>query len=85
MLSKYQRYHIQRIISATNDLWKEENSICLKCHDIEGPLNCLFCYCPNYDNYECGGNFVILDNGLKDCSGCLIPHTKEFIEKFYNV
>jgi Zn-finger protein len=23
---------------------------------------------------ECGGNFTILKNGVKDCSECLLPH-----------
>ena len=41
-------------------------------------FNCLFCYCPLYAlGKECGGNFVILENGVKDCSGCTIPHRKE--------
>ncbi len=26
---------------------------------------------------ECGGNFVYLDNGIKDCSNCLYPHKRE--------
>jgi len=40
-------------------------------------LNCLFCYCPLYLlGKECGGNFVILPNGYKDCSKCLKPHGK---------
>jgi Zn-finger protein len=26
---------------------------------------------------ECGGNYIILENGIKDCSNCLIPHKKE--------
>ena len=33
----------------------------------------MWCYCVLY-NYDCGGNFIILDNGLKDCSQCLLPH-----------
>ena len=23
---------------------------------------------------HCGGNFVYLDSGVKDCSNCLVPH-----------
>ena len=41
-------------------------------------FNCLFCYCPLYalgDN--CGGNCTYTENGIKDCSACLIPHRKE--------
>ena len=41
-------------------------------------FNCLFCYCPLYAlGKECGGNFVILENGVKDCSDCTVPHRKE--------
>jgi hypothetical protein len=42
------------------------------CHSID-TLNCLFCYCPLY-NYECGENYTILSNGVKDCSNCDLPH-----------
>ncbi|WP_425447969.1 cysteine-rich small domain-containing protein [Dethiothermospora halolimnae] len=48
------------------------------CHDIKTPdnFNCLFCYCPLYTLKEdCGGNFKY-KNGIKDCSDCLIPHSK---------
>ena len=45
-------------------------------------FNCLFCYCPLYAlGKECGGNFVILENGVKDCSDCTVPHRKENYEK----
>jgi len=79
MLDKYKSYHIKRIIEATNGLYKQKDSICHKCHEVEGELNCFFCYCPLYDEFECGGNYIILENGLKDCSNCLKPHTTEFI------
>lgn len=46
---------------------------CHKAQD-DGFFNCLFCYCPLYTFGDCGGNFTILQNGTKDCSGCLIPH-----------
>lgn len=38
-------------------------------------LNCLFCFCPLYHMDDCGGKFVILDNGWKDCTECLLPHS----------
>jgi Zn-finger protein len=25
---------------------------------------------------DCGGNFVMLENGMKDCSNCEIPHSE---------
>ena len=50
------------------------------CHKTANPedFNCLFCYCPLYAlGRSCGGNFRILENGVKDCSGCLRPHLRE--------
>lgn len=50
------------------------------CHTCSDPekFSCLFCYCPLYAlGDKCGGNFRYLENGIKDCSGCLIPHKRE--------
>jgi len=50
------------------------------CHKgvAEETFNCLFCYCPLYALGEnCGGNCAFLENGIKDCSGCLKPHRAE--------
>ena len=49
------------------------------CHKTDGEdFNCLFCFCPLYSiGKECGGNFVYTEDGVKDCSGCVIPHTVE--------
>ena len=46
------------------------------CHNTNNHdnFNCLFCYCPLYSFDECGGNYTMLKNGVKDCSKCLIPH-----------
>lgn len=49
------------------------------CHKTEKPddFSCLFCYCPLYAlGDKCGGNFVYMESGFKDCSGCLIPHVR---------
>lgn len=48
------------------------------CHKTEGDFfNCMFCYCPLYAlGDRCGGNFDYTDKGIKDCSKCLIPHSK---------
>ena len=65
-----------------------QNKTCewFPCHDT-GPtnkftangefirINCLFCFCPLYPYENCGGDFKILENGLKDCSNCLLPHS----------
>ena len=45
------------------------------CHDLDAWKSCLFCWCPLY-LLDCGGAFT-LRNGIKDCSGCILPHTEE--------
>lgn len=50
------------------------------CHSGGDPenFNCLFCYCPLYAlGSECGGNFSYTERGIKDCTGCLLPHQRE--------
>jgi Zn-finger protein len=40
-------------------------------------FNCLFCYCPLYPlGNACGGSFRYTEKGIKDCSGCIIPHSE---------
>ena len=54
------------------------------CHQgvKEENFNCLFCYCPLYTLGDaCGGGFTYLENGIKDCSHCLVPHRKENYDK----
>ena len=48
------------------------------CHKVkdDSNFNCLFCFCPLYAlGDKCGGNCTYTENGIKDCSGCLIPHS----------
>lgn len=57
------------------------NSACayFPCHPGADPehFNCLFCYCPLYAlGSSCGGSFRYLDSGIKDCSHCLLPHSR---------
>ena len=50
------------------------------CHEGADPenFNCLFCYCPLYLLGErCGGNFRMTESGVKDCSGCMVPHRRD--------
>ena len=50
------------------------------CHRTAHPenFNCLFCYCPLYAlGSDCGGNFKRTEEGVKDCSDCLVPHTRD--------
>ena len=54
------------------------------CHKGADPekFNCLFCYCPLYAmGPGCGGNYRLTRNGVKDCTGCLVPHRRENYEK----
>ena len=47
------------------------------CHKTEDTdnFNCLFCYCPLYGmGPDCGGHFRYTKKGVKDCTGCLVPH-----------
>lgn len=82
MIEPYFDYHVRRIINATNDLWMEPDSICEKCHTPES-INCILCYCPWYElGINCGGDFVILENGVKDCSNCNIPHDPVFVKEY---
>jgi len=48
------------------------------CHKTDNAdnFNCLFCYCPLYSIKDCGGNYSILDNKIKDCSKCMLPHKR---------
>ena len=49
---------------------------CHETKDLEN-FNCLFCYCPLYALGEtCGGNFTYTENGVKDCSRCMVPHKR---------
>ena len=53
------------------------------CHmtEDEENFNCLFCYCPLYALGEnCGGNFKYTEDGIKDCSNCLVPHKRKNYE-----
>ncbi len=57
--------------------FKNEKCEFFPCHKgiSEEEFNCLFCYCPLYMlGDECGGNFIV-NNGIKDCTNCLIPHS----------
>lgn len=60
------------------------------CHKTDKPeeFNCLFCYCPLYAlGDSCGGNFKYTEGGIKDCSDCMIPHSKggyEYISRNFD-
>ena len=59
-----------------------QNKACeyFPCHQTDDAenFNCMFCYCPLYAlGSNCGGKFRYLDNSVKDCSACLVPHRRE--------
>lgn len=58
------------------------------CHeDLPKDFSCEFCYCPEYDDPKCSGKpkWIKLSNRgrLKDCSECTVPHTSEYVTKYY--
>ena len=54
---------------------------CHKGSDKES-FSCLFCYCPLYAlGDRCGGSFTYTEKGMKDCSNCLKPHSRENYDK----
>jgi len=65
---------------ANYDFFQNRECEYFPCHagGEEQSFSCLFCYCPLYAlGKNCGGNFVYTEQGIKDCSGCLIPHRRE--------
>lgn len=59
-----------------------QNKACefFPCHEGADPerFNCLFCFCPLYAlGKSCGGHFRYTEQGIKDCSGCHLPHMPE--------
>ena len=65
---------------ANYDFFQNRQCEYFPCHKGADPesFNCLFCFCPLYAlGDKCGGNFSYTENGIKDCSGCLIPHRRE--------
>ena len=62
-----------------------ENKTCeyFPCHNLK-KVNCLFCFCPLFPDWECGGSFTVITdksgNKIKDCSDCILPHTQDGYE-----
>ena len=66
-------------MSENYKFFQHRNCEFFPCHEKakEEDFNCLFCYCPLYAlGDRCGGNFKYTENGVKDCTGCMIPHSK---------
>ena len=65
---------------ANYDFFQHKTCEYFPCHKGADPetFSCLFCYCPLYAlGDQCGGRFTYTQKGIKDCSGCLIPHRRE--------
>ena len=51
------------------------------CHQGVDELNCLFCYCPLYMlGDKCGGNFTYTETGIKNCTDCMVPHSRNAVQ-----
>ena len=62
------------------DFFQNRDCEYFPCHKGIAPegFSCLFCYCPLYClGDRCGGSFRYLENGVKDCSGCTVPHRRD--------
>lgn len=65
---------------ANYDFFQHKTCEYFPCHKGADPetFSCLFCYCPLYAlGDQCGGGFTYTKEGIKDCSGCHIPHRRE--------
>ena len=69
----------EKIMKNSSCFFKNYECAYFPCHESEtiDEFNCLFCYCPLYHSADCGGNYSFFENGLKDCSACLLPHRAE--------
>ena len=66
------------------DFFQNKECEYFPCHEGADPVtfSCLFCYCPLYAlGDKCGGGFTYTENGIKDCSRCLMPHRAENYDK----
>lgn len=62
------------------DFFQNKDCPYFPCHEgmEEECFSCLFCYCPLYAlGDKCGGNFTYTQQGIKDCTNCLVPHRRE--------
>lgn len=72
--------HEQSGASKRYAFFQHTNCEYFPCHGGVAPeeFNCLFCYCPLYAlGRSCGGNCAYTAQGIKDCSGCSVPHRRE--------
>ncbi|WP_138205276.1 cysteine-rich small domain-containing protein [Haloimpatiens lingqiaonensis] len=70
-------------MSENYKFFQHKNCEYFPCHKTKEPsdFNCLFCFCPLYGlGDKCGGNFRYTNKGIKDCTNCLIPHSKNGYE-----
>jgi len=69
---------MEKVVSVKNSFSFFRNYECenFPCHKTENDekFNCLFCFCPLYHLKDCGGNYSFVGEGIKDCSGCMLPH-----------
>lgn len=66
--------------SEKNAFFQNRNCEYFPCHKgVKTEIfNCMFCYCPLYPlGDRCGGTFSYTQDGIKDCSSCVLPHGPE--------
>ena len=57
------------------------------CHETDGDLNCLFCFCPLYSR-NCPGTYKIIEKDghrTKSCIDCTFPHKPENYETIMKI
>lgn len=70
-------------VNNSKDFFANKDCQYYPCHDLDGPFNCLFCYCPLYTK-DCPGQFTLLKNGKKNCRHCTFIHGVDAAEKVRN-
>jgi Zn-finger protein len=60
-----------------------ENRQCefFPCHEGLKEINCLFCFCPVYADWNCPGKWSLTSEDVKDCSKCTKLHRRSGYSK----
>ena len=69
---------------AQAEFFQHRDCPCFPCHSgvPEADFNCLFCWCPLYClGRDCPGTYCYTERGVKDCSGCTLPHQPDSYDR----
>lgn len=63
-------------VRESNGFYQNRECRYFPCHETDDTdnFNCFFCFCPLFHKNDCGGNPLILENGVKSCENCMRPH-----------